>query len=297
MHLNCFVRRLLPGLLGLSCSLTPVAAAPARDSPTDEIIVSAPSVDPDVLRKQVAEFSRAITDTVGQEQFSRREETFCPKVIGLDPRYEAIVLQKFANAAAATGKLKQAGSASCQTDTLVVFTDDGDRLADDLKAKNAAIFAHLSREKVAEIFNSHRAVRWWYGVTMKGAHGEPMIDGTIHRADASLISSGIKISLATTVVLVDVTQAEGFPLDSIASFAAMVSFAQIRGDEGMVADLPSILGIFRRRESKSDAYLDITTWDKAYLWAIYHISPDRPLWQQRYRLMAAMTEALDPRHK
>lgn len=283
-------------LLGPFIWLLLVVASPTEAADPDEIIVNAPSVDPAMLRKQVTEFSKAISDTAGQEQFSRREDAYCAKVMGLAPRYEAIVLEKYTAAAAATGKMKRAKEV-CQTDILIIFTEDADGLANALRTKNAAIFARLSKEKAAEIFNSHRAVRWWYGTEMQGAQGEPMIDGTLYRTQSSLISSGIRISLTTTVVLVDVTKSSGYPLDSIASFSAMVSFAQIRGHQQRFANLPSILGIFDREGPKLDAYRDLTVWDRAYLQAIYHIPPDRPLWQQRNRLIGAMTDALDARGK
>lgn len=268
-----------------------VISAPTAAGATDEIVVSAPSRDRDSLNRQVRQFTRNVSDTADQEQFSRRKSTFCPKVIGLPEGLDKMVISKLNLAADATKKVRRAGP-GCEYDTVVIFTEDGDGLVDALNSKRSSIFNNITAEKRRELFKSRKPVRWWYGTEMTGASGEPAIDGTIYRTNSSLISSGIKININSNFVIVDVNLCEGYTLDSIASYVAMVSFAQIKGDDSNLSESPSILSIFSREEPRANAFRDLTIWDRSYLQALYQIPPDRPLWQQRTRLMGAMTDAI-----
>jgi hypothetical protein len=70
----------------------------------------------------------------------------------------------------------------------------------------------------------------------------------------------------------------------------MVAFAQINGATQEAASNSSILGMFNDTRPRNAALRNLTVWDRAYLHALYKIAPDRPIWQQRKRLSAAMAE-------
>lgn len=267
------------------------ASGPVAAQDGEPIVVTAPSRDDGALRRQVSQFSRKIADTVGQEQFARRGVSYCPRIIGLPAPYDRTITAKLEAAATATRKVRPA-SAGCQPDIFVIFTADSGDLLRRIRQGNPKFFLALEGDAEARQLHAQMPVKWWYGTELKGAGGEPAIDGTIYRTSSSLISSGIAISLASTVVIVDVGLSEGYPLDSIASYVAMIAFAQIRVSEGRLAASPSVLGMFDRTTPRLAALRELTVWDRAYLRALYQIPRDRPLWQQRPQLNAAMVQAI-----
>ncbi len=196
-------------------------SAPADAGANDEIVVTAPSRDRDVLKRQVRQFTRNVSDTADQEQFSRRKSTFCPKVIGLDEGLDRIVISKLNIAAEATKKVKLS-KPGCEYDTIIIFTEDGDGLIESLNSKSSSIFKNFTSEKKRELFGSRKPIRWWYSIELTGSKGEPFIDGAVYRTNSSIISSGIKININSTFVIVDVKLCEGYTLNSIASYVAMV---------------------------------------------------------------------------
>lgn len=269
-----------------------VANGPVVQSANDGIVVVAPSHDQETLRHQIGDFVRKVSDAAEHEQFARRNQNYCPEIIGLPQPYDGIVLSKLAAAAEASRKVRR-NSANCKPDIFIVFTDDSNTLMKKIKTRNADFFGSIARSGNPEAYKPNRAIQWWYGTEINGSGGEPPIDGTIKRTNASLVSSGIKISMTSTLVVVDVTRAKGYPLDSLASYVAMVSFAMINGRSTNLDTTPSILGIFSRSGPRLNALRDLTVWDKAYLQALYKMPPDRPFWQQRLRLKQLMINALN----
>ena len=268
-------------------------AAPLYAQPGgDEIVVTAPSRDPAELRRQVSTFTRTVSDISEDGQFARRNRPFCPAVIGLDPAYHSLVLGRIRQAAAATGVAQEA-KPGCKVNLAVIFSADGDALLKALERERRALFSSQSSDKLKELFQPGKPLRWWYGTNLTGSDGMPVAEGQIRRATASLIATGVQIDLSTTVMIVDVTKAEGYPLDSIASFIGMIAFAQIRGDSSSLGNAPSILSLFARPGPRGTALRDLTVWDRAYLYGLYHTPTDRPAWQQRPRLTQAIIKAVD----
>lgn len=267
-------------------------AAPLHAQPAgDEIVVTAPSKDPGELRRQVSTFTRTVSDISEGGQFARRNRPFCPAIIGLDPAYHDLVLGRIRQAAAATGVAQEA-KPGCKVNLAVIFTPDGDALLKALESERRALFSSQSSDKIKELFQPGKPLRWWYGTNLAGSDGMPVAEGQLRRATASLISTGVRIDLSTTVMIVDVTRAEGYPLDSLASFIGMISFAQIRGDTSSLASAPSILSLFAHPGPRGKALRDLTVWDRAYLYGLYHSPVDRPAWQQRPRLTKAIMHAI-----
>jgi len=277
-------------LIGLFVLLLPVSGLTAAEE-GDPITVTAPARSDGLLRRQVSQFSRRIAERTGQEQFARRSATYCPRIIGLPDPFAQVILAKLEDGARATRKIRSA-PAGCKPDVFIIFTENSGDLLNRIQQKNPKFFRALQADAAARLFKGSRAVKWWYATELKGSDGEPMVDGAIYRTRSSLISSGITLNLASTVVMVDVGLADGFPLDLIASYLSMLVFAQIRPSNGQLASSPSILGMFDRAAPRLSALRGLTIWDQAYLRALYQIPPDRPLWQQRSQLEAAIVRAI-----
>jgi hypothetical protein len=174
-----------------------------------------------------------------------------------------------------------------------MFSNDGDALMAALRRKYPAIINRQPIPKIDELMQSKKPVRWWYATKIEGANGEPVTDGivpTYQRYTANLISTGIEIELTSTVIIVDINQSNGYPLESVASYISMIAFAQINGATQEASSNSSILGMFNDTRPRIAALRNLTIWDRAYLHALYDMPPDRPMWQQRKRLSSAMAE-------
>jgi|GEM_PF-1118217 len=264
---------------------------PPDQKPTD-IIVTAPARANKELKKQTLNFVRTISDTEEQNQFSRRDDPFCVKITGIDPAYHDLIRKKIRETATVARAPKEA-SEGCRPNIHVMFSKDGDALMAALKRRYSAIIGAQPIRKIDELMQSKKPIRWWYATKMEGANGEPVSDGivpTYQRYTANLISTGIEIELTSTVIIVDINQSNGYPLESVASYISMVAFAQINGATQEASSNSSILGMFNNDKPRIEALRNLTIWDRAYLHALYKIAPDRPIWQQQKRLRGAMVE-------
>jgi hypothetical protein len=261
----------------------------APDQTPTDIIVTAPALAPKELKKQTLNFVRTVSDTAEQIQFSRRDDPFCVKIVGIDIAYHDVIRKKIRETAKVARAPKEAPE-GCRPNIHVIFSNDGDALMQALKRKYPAIVSAQPTRKIDELMQSKKPVRWWYATKIEGANGEPVIDGRVYRYTSSLISSSIEIDLTSTVIIVDINQSNGYPLESVASYISMVAFAQINGATQEATSSTSILGMFSDTRPRIAALRNLTVWDRAYLHALYQIAPDRPMWQQRKRLSAAMAE-------
>lgn len=264
---------------------------PPDQKPTD-IVVNAPARANKELKKQTLNFVRTVSDTAEQIQFSRRDDPFCIKIEGIDPAYHDVIRKKIRETAKVARAPKEA-SEGCRPNIHVMFSKDGDALMAALRRRYPALINRQPILKIDELMQLKKPVRWWYATKMEGANGEPVTDGivpTYQRYTASLISSGIEIELTSTVIIVDINQSNGYPLESVASYISMVAFAKINGATQEASSNSPILGMFNNDKPRIEALRNLTIWDRAYLHALYKIAPDRPIWQQQKRLRGAMVE-------
>jgi hypothetical protein len=250
---------------------------PPDQKPTD-IIVTAPARVPKELKKQTLNFVRTVSDTAEQSQFSRRDDPFCIKIAGIDFAYHELIRKKIRETATVARAPKEAPD-GCRPNIHVVFSNDGDALMAALRRKYPAIINRQPIPKIDELMQSKKPVRWWYAT-------EGRQTGNV----SSLISTNFEIDLKSTVIIVDINQSNGYPLESVASYISMVAFAQINGSTQEAASNSSILGMFNNDKPRIEALRNLTIWDRAYLHALYKIAPDRPIWQQQKRLRGAMVE-------
>jgi hypothetical protein len=250
---------------------------PPDQKPTD-IIVTAPARAHKELKKQTLNFVRTVPDTAEQIQFSRRDDPFCIKIVGIDLAYHDLIRKKIRETATVARAPKEAPE-GCRPNIHIVFSKDGDALMAAFKRRYSAIISAQPLGKIDELMQSKKPVRWWYAI-------EGRRTGNV----ASLISTGYEIDLKSTVIIVDISQSNGYPLESVASYISMIAFAQIKGSNVDIDSNLSILGMFNDTRPRITALRNLTIWDRAYLHALYNMPADRPIWQQRKRLSGAMVE-------
>jgi hypothetical protein len=101
-----------------------------------------------------------------------------------------------------------------------------------------------------------------------------------------LVSTQVGRVLIAASVVVDVNRMERMPLEAVASYAAMVAFAEIR--DSSFATRGSVLSMFG---AQPDAPRNLTDWDMAFLRALYRLPLDRDARQHRGLLVRDLLAA------
>ncbi len=269
----------VPTCLGLAIIVSP-AFAQAPDKGESTITVTGQKLE----KKEAKRQSRAFigqTTTTSFSQYARRNRPVCPRVIGIDQSYAQIVEAKI-RAIAKTADVK-VEAADCAPNLFILFTRDGNGLMAALRKVKPSLFNSVNVRDRLALYADPVPVRWWHSTVLaqsdggiaEGATSSQSIDGIETKSfNSSLIDTNIVINLTGSVVVVDIGKAMGYPLDSIAAYAAMVSFSQLKPEKAHDA-LPSILAMFGEGKNPGDAPIDLTAFDYAYVSSLYEIPPNR----------------------
>jgi hypothetical protein len=133
----------------------------APDQTPTDIVVTAPARATKELKKQTLNFVRTVSDTAEQIQFSRRDDPFCVKIVGIDPAYHGLIRKKIQETAKVARAPKEAPE-GCLPNIHVVFSNDGNALMAAFKRKYPAIINAQPLGKIDELMQSKKPVRWWY---------------------------------------------------------------------------------------------------------------------------------------
>jgi hypothetical protein len=259
-------------------------------------------------KKEAKRQSRAFigqTTTTSFNQYARRDRPVCPRTIGIDPSYAQIVDAKIMAIAKAAGIKVDGGE--CAPNLFVLFTSDSNGLMAALRKAKPSLFGSVNVRDRPALFDSPVPVRWWHSTVIAGSDGNPVglgkvyvgpteaesTDALISRnfGSGSLINKETVINLTGSVIVVDIGKATGYPLDSIAAYAAMVSFSQIKPEKAHDV-LPSILAMFGEGKNPSDAPRDLTAFDYAYVSSLYEILPNRAGTTQKSQIANKMAAKL-----
>jgi hypothetical protein len=282
---TCSSYAALLGLSAVSGVIAQPASPPVPQKADDTITVTGQKLEKKEAKRQSRAFIGQTTVT-SFEQYAQRNRPVCPRTIGIDPSYAQIVDAKIRTiASAAKVKVDKSG---CAPNLFVLFTADANGLMATLRKAKPALFQSVNIRERPALYNDPLPVRWWHSVTPVGSDGNSVGQGTVTMSNgqsteaiisrsyssASLINKEIVINLTGSVVVVDIDKATGYPLDSIAAYAALVSLSQVK-PEKTHDSLPSILSMFAPGKSPSDAPRDLTAFDYAYVSSLYEILPNR----------------------
>lgn len=291
---KCLTPLLASLLAGMSA---PVAAAPAVPEPERTITVIGEKLSPSEARKQSNNFVR-VTTALTEAQYSRRTKPICPRIIGIEPAYAAIVEARVRMAAAEADVPQAQGD--CSGNLFILFSEDGNRLMKTLYKAKPSVFNDVPVSWRPQLLAGSQPIRWWHVNDIRnsenGLIGDTMrADGIRERLSriksSSLIDSKLAVQLTGSVVVIDVGKSDGYPLTAIADFAAMVSLAQIRGDQNY-GNLPSILSLFAKAPEDVDPQMTLTRFDKAYLRSMNGIAINRDRYVQKNQIVGRMAAAL-----
>jgi hypothetical protein len=267
-------------LAAAAISSAQASAQVTQPESTNTITVTGQKLEKKEAKRQSRAFIGQTTIT-SFSQYARRNRPVCPRVIGIDSSYAQIVETKI-RAIAGAAKVK-VDAADCAPNLFVLFTTDSNGLMAALRKIKPGLFNSVNVGDRPALYADPVPVRWWHstvlgqsdgGITTSATSAQGIENTTTRSFNSSLIDTKIAINLTGSVVVVDIGKATGYPLDSIAAYAAMVSFSQVKPEKGHDA-LPSILAMFGNGKSPSNAPLDLTPFDYAYVSSLYEILPNR----------------------
>lgn len=290
---------------GLAVALSAAAGSQpaAKAGAEDSIVVTGARLTPEEIEKRAEEFVRGLGIASGQTPAARWADPVCPHVSGLGENQARTVEAKMRAIARVSG-IKVAGR-KCQANIVVSFAADAAAEVREI-ARRSRRLAQVPPGTRAALLESAAAIRWWYSTDTRTRHnmrargmpptflkvggqtgGEaiPSSVPTSQHYDSSVVSTQANRVLTSASVIIDADGAAGLSLDSLASYAALVAFAEIRNAEFVPPS--SILSLF----SAPSAPRELTEQDIAFLRALYRLPLDRPARRHRGALVREIVAA------
>lgn len=302
------MKRYVIALAALSILGVPQAwGQPTTPPEQTDIVVT--GVRPEQIQTFVEQVS-AVPPSV--DQIARWNDDICLAVAGASEEQAQFLVDRIAYRAEAVGL--HAGRPGCQANVFVFLASDGDAFTRRIVDERKSLFAYYHEEHIAtlgqEAFTSFvetpRAVRWWHVIQTRGSDGDrlgsgqagngsppPPRDGGLTPPDAdsfqgvqAVRSTGSRVRAAErqdfnrVVVIIDGQRAQGYPVESLADYIAMVTLAQI-DPAAQTRDYPTILNLFA--ENPEDASFEMTVWDRAYLDGLYRATRNAASASQQVR--------------
>jgi hypothetical protein len=294
-------------VLALTFALIGSSSTFAQDSAPDpqfDIVVT--GVRPEQIQVFVEQVSTAPPSV---DQIARWDDDICISAVGLGAEQSQTVIDRVSLRAQAVGL--RPGRMGCRPNVFVFFASDGSGFARGLLEQRRSLFAYYHEENIATLgqealtsfVETSRPVRWWHVIQTRGADGDRLGSDSA-RSEAppppdtmtavpdgfsgvqSVRSQGTRMrsverqDFNRVVIIVDARLAEGYPLDSIADYVAMVTLAQI-DPQGQVRDFPTILNLFN--EDLENTSFEMTNWDTAYLSGLYRSARNAASMTQQVR--------------
>jgi hypothetical protein len=152
--------------------------------------------------------------------------------------------------------------------------------------RNPYMFGNAGGTKIHQFLTASTPVRVWYNVALINWDGTPcqLHDGIPFCAPGGHVRYGAVRDLSSVIVLIDARRAKRISFGQLAAYVAMVGLAEIRVD-AKIGDAPTILRLFT--DSANAPPLGMSTWDAAYLKALYHTQHD-----DKTQLLALKTSML-----
>ncbi len=280
-------------VLALTAALLSQPSASAQDdAPEPQFDIVVTGERPEHIQAFVELISTAPPSA---DQLARWNNDICITAAGLGAEQSQTVVDRISLRAQAVGL--RPGRTGCRPNVFVFFASDGSGFARGLLEQRRSLFAYYHEENIATLgqqaltsfIEATRPVRWWHVVQTRGADGDrlgsdparseapPPPDTMTAVPDGftgvqSVRSQGTRIrsierqDFNRVIIIVDAQLAEGYPLDSIADYLAMVTLAQV-DPQAQMREFPTILNLFN--EDLENTSFEMSNWDTAYLNGLY----------------------------
>ena len=226
------------------------------------------------FERRVKTFVFGITTAPYDESLARwqEENPICPQVAGLPHDDGEYFLSRLSQIAAAAGA--SLAPERCRPNFHVIVTSVPDELTAAWSKRYPQIFSNANGNKVRRFLAASAPIRVWYNVGLFNRDGGPCIprpsgyfQGILSCEASNSFQFGGVRDLTSVIVLVDAGRVKGIKYGQLAAYIAMVGLAEIRVD-AKTGDALTILNLFS--DSANAPAFGMSTWDAAYLKALYH---------------------------
>jgi hypothetical protein len=279
------------------------AAGTAWTPALSEITVRAKRAE---LLPEVSGFAYGITEPVNGEGLARWHSPVCPLVAGLAQQEGEFVLERISEIARAAG-VPLAGE-QCNPNLYIMVTSRPQQLLLTMEhQRREVVFGNAPPVTVDEFIERPQPVRVWYNTyrTVPGgaapSRGLPpsaqLLGGGLSAAptytgswlDNSHLQSPSEFTFSYVYVVADQTQLGSLSRGQFADYVAMMGLAQLKSPPHL-GDAPTILKLFDG--TPAAALPGLSTWDQAFLKALYHTDPSTKV--QRNQLGLEMVREIAP---
>jgi hypothetical protein len=258
------------------------------------------------LLPKVASFAYGITEPVNGEGLARWHAPVCPLVSGLPQQEGEFVLERVSEIAGAAG-VPLAGE-RCRPNLYIFVTPQPQQLLMAMENRRYGVtFGNAAPLAVDEFIERPQAVRVWYNtyrtipggaapgqgvppsaqILGGGLSGPPTSTGSW--LQNSHLQSSSEFDFSYVYVIADQTRLGTLSRGQFADYVAMVGLAELKSPPHL-GDAQTILKLF---DGTPDAALPgLSTWDQAFLKALYHTDPSTKV--QRSQLGLEMVREIAP---
>lgn len=229
-----------------------------------------------------------------QGQVARWDADLCVSVVGSSPEVNAWLTEQI------TANFRSLdaphGKPGCEPTVAVVISTEADAFAEAFSRSNRNRIFKTRAGAVAQFLGPPRPVRWQH-VTRTGPVGvdpreETLAEGfaaELGRMSNSRIMTSTARAIEQAIILVDAERASAAPLDALAAYIAFIALVDLP-PEPSAAGQRTILSLFD--ETAPDRPRALTRWDRAFIDALYGVTPDDLFSLQQMEIQLRMRRRL-----
>jgi hypothetical protein len=241
---------------------------PEQQTKTDVTTVTV-EAQRESIKRQVRTFVSAIAMQRFGDSRARWEKPtlLCPQVAGLPRGDGEFILARLSQVALVAGA--PLGPEHCKANFYVIVTEKPNELLKGLEKKHPEMYTNGYYTLIRKFESATSPIRVWYNAELYDDYGRRL--GGSASGTASNIAFSSMRDLTSVIVIVDTQRVResGVTFGQIAAYIAMVGLAELRSDPKIGA-APTILSLFST--SGKERPPGLTSWDQAYLKALYHTS-------------------------
>jgi hypothetical protein len=269
-------------LVALAASGSGSSGTSAR---TPDVVISERRLTDEEARVAISRFVSAHTSYTVNKQIARWRAPVCPAVIGLPKEYGAFIANRIKTLARSVGARVEE---SCKSNVTIIYTPRPQAVLDQIARDRPVLlgFHFVSQRKALATVT--RPIQAWYVTATRaipsaapaganyGDAGQPVIDDAYRPRPAgkpgSRLSNDLSSEMAHVLVVVNSEVVAGMPVGAVADYIAMLTLSQAAAPDDCL-QLATILSYLSECPAgrKADS---VTAADRAYLTALYSISPE-----------------------
>ena len=239
------------------------------------------------------------------DQLTRWGAPPCPTTVGLPESFNAFVSARVVEVASQVGAPVNKKPA-CKMNLLIVFTDEPQTLLDKVRRRRPQLLGFHYAAQAKRLATINRPIQAWYVTGTKSSRPSPNNDlGGLVKLDdpfeamsggapGSRLTSHISSEFLAALIVVDTRKTAGQQIGAIADHVAVLSLTR-PPQPRPCGELPSILDTLNPDCPSDRGVQALTTWDVAYLKALYRVDPEEYLPTQQGRIVSRMVREVKDR--